>query len=192
MSIPADHLLPKTVLLSLLPASFEPWGASDWYPSRPPTPDSVARVESELAIRVPGSLVEVARACPSYGGWFGSVGDDFESHNHILSINRAFRAEGLSSRYVLLNHGHDGDCDAWDTGAPADRNGELPIVYFNYNCDRRELRGLRPSAGSFAEYVDAFVRLHAPRCPVKGLRRRAKRMLAGFPRSVESDKTRSR
>ena len=82
---------------------------------------------------------------------------------------------------MLLNHGHDGDCDAWDTGAPA-RDGELPIVYFVYDCDRRELGGLRDSARTFAEYIDSFVRAHAPRCPEKRLRRRAKRTLAAYAR----------
>src|SRR3954471_11917246 len=172
------QLLPKDVLLELLPASFAPWGASAWYPSRPPTGPTIARVESELGVRLPALLLDVARACPAYGGWFGSIGDDFDSHNHILAINRAFRAEGLPPRYVLLNHGHDGDCDAWDTGAPPAADGEPPIVYFSYDCDRRTLDGMRVSAASFAEYIDALVRLHAPRCPIKALRRRAKRILA--------------
>ena len=127
---------------------------------------------------VPPLFIEVAAACPSYGGWFGSIGDDFDSHNHLLGINRAFREEGLIPRYVLLNHGHDGDCDAWDVRAERSANGEMPIVYFNYDCDGRGLRGLRPSAKTFAEYIDAFVRARAPRCPEKALRRRAKRVLA--------------
>lgn len=172
------QLLPKETLLELLPASFEPWGASSWYPSRPPTDASVNRIATELGVEVPALLVEIARACTSYGGWFGSIGDDFASHNHLLSINRSFREEGLNPRYVLLNHGHDGDCDAWDTEAARGPSGESPIVYFNYDCDRQELRGLRPSAVTFAEYIDAFVRGHAPRCPEKALRRRAKRILA--------------
>ena len=166
------------MLLELLPPAFGPWGASGLFPSRPPTEESVVRIESELGIRLPALLVEVALACDSYGGWFGSIGDDYVSHNHMLGYNRGFREEGVPPRYVLLNHGHDGDCDAWDTEAGPPRAGELPIMYFNFDCERRALRHLRVSAASFAEYIDAFVRAHAPRCPVKGLRRRAKRMLA--------------
>lgn len=171
------QLLPKDVLLELLSASFLPWGASSWYPSQPPTDASIGRIHAELSIRLPALFIEIARACPAYGGWFGSIGEDTFSHNHLLSINRAFREEGLSRRYVLMNHGHDGDCDAWDTEAAAP-NRELPIVYFNFPSDGRELRGLRPSAPTFAEYIDAFVRQHAPQCPEKGLRRRAKRILS--------------
>jgi len=177
MSATREALLSKDVLFELLPAAFGPWGNSSWYPSRPPTEASIGRIERELGVRLPALLVDVARACPSYGGWFGSIGDDFDSHNHILSINRTFREEGLPPRYVVLNHGHDGDCDAWDTQTPP-IEGELPIVYFRYDTDRRELRGLRPSATSFATYLNAFVRQHAPRCTDKSLRRRAKQFLA--------------
>jgi hypothetical protein len=168
--------LPRDVLFSLLPATFEPWGASGLFASRSPTVASVARTETELGITLPPLFVEVAAACPSYGGWFGSIGDDFESPNHMLSINRVFHDEGMPRRYVLLNHGHDGHCDAWDTESAAVA-GERPIVYFEFNDERRELRRIRVSATSFAEYIDALVRSYAPRCPVKSLRRRAKRVL---------------
>ena len=177
MTIPHPNHLPKAVLLNLLPATFEPWGSSGWFPSRPPTSESVERIESALRIKLPRLFIEVAASCPSYGGWVNSIGDDYESHAHILSINAAFREAGLAARYVLLNHGHDGDCDAWDTeGQP--NEGEFPIVYFNYDDDRRILRGIEVSAPRFADYIDDLVRAKAPRCPVKGLRRRAKRILA--------------
>ena len=129
-------------------------------------------------MRLPALFVEVARACPSYGGWFGSIGDDFASHNHIVAINRGFRAERVPERYVLMNHGHDGAFDAWDREAEPRACGELPIVCFNYDVARRQLDGLRAYAASFAEYIDALVRYSAVRCPVTGLRRRAKRVLA--------------
>lgn len=170
-------LLPKDVLFGLLPAVFKPWG--NLYPSRPPTDRSVRRIGAELGVRLPALFLEVAAATPSYGAWFGSIGDDFASHNHILSINRSFRElEGLPPRYVLLNHGHDGDCDAWDTEAQPSSGGELPIVYFNHDYERGELRALRVTATSFAQYIDTFVRAHAPRCGTRGVRRRAKRILA--------------
>jgi hypothetical protein len=170
-------LLPRDVLFDLLPASFEPWGASSWYPSSPPTEFSIKQIEEELKIRLPPLFIEVAQSCPLYGGWFGSIGEDFRSHNHMLRINHGLREDGLSPRYVLLNHGHDGDCDAWDCDAHPTSADESPILYFNYDCDRHELQGLHVKATSFAEYIDTFVRTAAPRCPVKGLRRRAKRIL---------------
>ena len=80
MMRPHPQHLPKDVLLDLLPAAFEPWGSSGWYPSRPPTAESVERIESALRITLPPLFVEVAAACSSYGGWFNSIGDDYESH----------------------------------------------------------------------------------------------------------------
>lgn len=178
MTSPMRHL-PREILFDLLPAAFEPWGSSGGCPPRPPTPESISRIESTLRITPPALFIEVAKACSSYGGWFNSIGDDYENHQHILSLNAAFHGGGLATRYVLMTHGHDGDCDAWDLGAtPAD--GEYPIVYFDYDCDRNHLSGLKPLAASFADYFDAFVRLKAPRCPVKRLRRRAKRILAEY------------
>jgi hypothetical protein len=172
----AKHL-PKDVLFDLLPASFEPWGSHPMYLAAPPTSESVNRINADLGITLPTLFIEVAAACSSYGGWFNSVGDDYESHMHMVNLNRSWREEGLPDRYVLLIHGHDGYCDAWDRdGAPV--NGELPIAYFHYNVDRHGLTGLKPSAQNFADYIDRFVRDHAPRCPIKNLRRRAKRILA--------------
>ena len=172
--------LPTPLLFELLDVALEPWGSTDWYPSRPPTDASVRRVQDELGVRLPPLLVEAASACPSYGGWFGSIGDDFDSHNHTLAINRLFRSEGLPPRYVMFNRGHDGDVDAWDTAVSPTTGGELPIVYFSFDGERPPptVRALTPTFALFAEYIDDFVRTHAVSSPRKGPRRRAKRLIA--------------
>src|SRR4051812_9406500 len=74
-------------------------------------------IGANAGIALPPLFIEVAAACPAYGGWFNSIGDDYENNYHILSMNAALHAGGLPPRYVLLNHGHDGDCDAWDLEA---------------------------------------------------------------------------
>ncbi len=150
------------------------------FAAQPPTRGSVKRIESELGLAIPKLFIEIAQACASYGGWFGSLGEDFESHCHIIAINRAFRELGVPPRYVLLNHGHDGDCDAWDTLASRSTGPELPIVYFRFSNESKELRYLRTVAPTFTQYIDGFVRSAAPRCPVKALRRGAKRILKSF------------
>jgi hypothetical protein len=177
MNTSSGNHLPKDILFKLLPASFEPWGSAGMYQALPPTQESINRINAELGITIPPLFVEVAASCSSYGGWFNSIGDDFTSHMHITALNRSFREYGLSPRYVLLIHGHDGYCDAWDTEGTSP-SGEPPIVNFNYDTERPAVRGLRPSARSFADYIDTLVRTKAPRCPVKALRRRAKRILA--------------
>lgn len=181
MSSSYPELLPKDVLLDLLPAAFEPWGSWSMFPSRPPTTESVKRIESAFRITIPPLFIEVATACPAYGGWFNSIGDDYESHAHILTLNAALHAEGLPSRYVLINHGHDGDCDAWDLAA-SPTGGEPPIVYFHYDdeveLEDRAIRRINVSALCFADYIDRRVRWSAPRCPIVNLRQHAERVLA--------------
>ncbi len=174
------NLLPMDVLLELLPAAFEPWGSMESFSALPPTRGSVQRIESELGLAIPKLLIEIAQACGTYGGWFGSLGEDVASQSHIITINRTFRAHGVPPRYVLLNHGHDGDCDAWDTFATRPPGNELPIVYFRFSSESKEIRCLRTVASTFAQYIDGFVRSTAPRCPVKALRRGAKRILKGY------------
>jgi hypothetical protein len=174
----SSRLLPRSVLFELLPASFEPWGSSSWYPSRPPTPESLRAIEAGLGVTLPPLFLDITRACPSYGGWFGSIGNDTESPNHMLIINKAFREAGVPDRYVLLNHGHDGACDAWDTRLPPGPGGEFPIVSFRQETEGASIQETVIRARSFVEYIDAFVRTHAPRCPVKALRRRARQLLA--------------
>ena len=157
-------------------------GIVEHIPLAPPTAESVERIESVFRIALPPLFIEVAAACPSYGGWFNSIGDDYQSHAHILTLNAALYAGGLPPRYALINHGHDGDCDAWDLEAPPIR-GEPPIVYFSYDdeadVEDRVIRGLKVSALSFTDYIDELVRRMAPRCPVARLRRHAKGVLAG-------------
>ena len=70
-----------------------------------------------LTIELPPLFIEVAAVLSAYGGWFNSIGDDYENNYHILDMNASLYSGGLPSRYVLLNHGHDGDCDAWDLEA---------------------------------------------------------------------------
>lgn len=179
--------LPRKVHFELLPAAFEPYGSSGWFPSRPPAPESIRRIEDSLSVRLPSLLVEIALACPSYGGWFGSIGDDIESHNHMLTINREFHEAGLPSRYVLLNHGHDGDCDGWDLQGAAGPDGQRPIIYFQYDLDTYfgdQRITPKVTDATFAGYLDRYVRAHAVRCPDDNLRRRARRTLAEWQKTL--------
>jgi hypothetical protein len=168
--------LPTELLMQLLSATFEPWGASGVYPSRPPTAESVQKIQDALGIALPKLFIEMAAGCSSYGGWFGSIGEDFESLNHMISINRAFHSDGFDRRYVLLNHGHDGDIDALDTRSVGS-SGEHPIVYISEGPDGTVTQITR-THDTFHEYLSDLCRNSARSCPIKSLRRAAKRLLA--------------
>lgn len=92
--------------------------SNEWYPSEPPTSESLKRIEQELGLTIPPSYADLARVAPNYGVWFGSIGPDFDSLNHILKLNAAFHQgdeeyAAFPSQFILINHGHDGDCDCW-------------------------------------------------------------------------------
>ncbi len=110
-----------------------PWTGS-WYPSKPATQESVGHIENVLKFKIPQDFVEFSRLVHNYGVWFGSIGEDYASHNHLLVLNEAFHQTDDSSialplHWVLINHGHDGDCDCFDITAGTD--GEYPIYYIN-------------------------------------------------------------
>jgi len=110
-----------------------PWTCS-WYPSKPATEASVTHIESALQVALPRNFVEFSKLVHNYGVWFGSIGDDYDSHNHLLRLNEAFHQPedgdiALPERWVLINHGHDGDCDCFDVSGGS--SPEYPIYYIN-------------------------------------------------------------
>ena len=112
------------------------------YVATPPTAESIERINRALNISLPGSLVRFAEDCPSYGTWFASIGADYDSYLHILELNKAFRAEGdfgndgkllppLPKDLVLINHGHDGDCDCLEMGTYNEQAREFRLRHWN-------------------------------------------------------------
>ncbi len=112
------------------------------YVAAPPTAGSIERINRTFNISLPGSLVRFGEDCPSYGAWFASIGADYDSYLHILELNKAFRVEGdfgndgkllppLPMDLVLINHGHDGDCDCLEIGTFSEQTKEFRIRHWN-------------------------------------------------------------
>jgi hypothetical protein len=114
-------------------------GATPWrgcFSALPPTVESVHRINHELGIKLTESFLDFAGRCDYYGVCFASIGEDFESPIHILNLNRIFHTDNgdgytpLPETLVLLNHGHDGDCDCIDTRVQ-NVEGEYSIIYWD-------------------------------------------------------------
>jgi hypothetical protein len=176
---PPKQPLPTPLLVEMLGHICAPYGGGIGH-AAPPTVASVRRIEEELQVSLPPLFVEVATACPTYGGWFAGIGEDYHSPAHIVALNRLFHGQGLPARYVMFNHGHDGDCDCWDVEQPATGSaGECRIVYCRTDADAvRWPRPPQPLAGTFHDYLDAFCRSHISSITEKSVRRRMKRLLA--------------
>ena len=173
--------MPFETLTELFSIATEPWGSSSWYRAAAPTRPSIDRIQRELGITIPEDFVRLAKACPSYGGWLASIGRDYKRPVHILSLNESFHTAedggSLPRHFVLLNHGHDGDCDCWDTRAVT-ASGELRIVYVS--LDSPESESAQSRFESFRDYIEHFVLHHAPRTPNVEQRRRAKRLIEKY------------
>ena len=126
---------------------------SRMYPSKPATEESVAYIETALKVSLPRDFVEFSRLVHNYGVWFGSIGDDYASHNHLLRLNEAFHQAdeesiALPERWILINHGHDGDCDCLDVSGGS--SSEYPIYYINVECSKEPVL----MATTFRDYLE--------------------------------------
>lgn len=103
------------------------WGAS------PPTEKSIARIYDRLGVRIPDTYQQIASSCPNYGAYLNGIGEDYGHDVHILMLNQVFHnldkdSPPLPAHFVLISHGHDGDCDCWDVRETTS-SGEHPIVH---------------------------------------------------------------
>lgn len=150
---------PLETLAASKKRTWAPWTCS-WYPSKPATAESVAFIEESLKFAIPRDFVELSRLADNYGVWFGSIGDDYQSHNHLLRLNDAFHDSDLQAEaasialpdhLVLLNHGHDGACDCFDITAPP-VGGEYPIYHLNVEYPKEP----KLLARSFRQYLNDY------------------------------------
>jgi hypothetical protein len=170
-------------LIELFEIATAPWSPGPWARAAKPTPASLARIQRELGVRIPDDLARLAAACPSYGAWLGSIGDDFNNASHMLRLNEFFHRSpsgeeagyaALPAHLVMLNHGYDGDCDCWDTRVVA-ASGEHPIIYVCVEGQELETSGT--PFQSFRAYAEHFALQHAPSVADKAQRRKAKRLI---------------
>jgi hypothetical protein len=176
-------MIPFDILTELVGIATEPWGLHSWYHVAPPTPQSIERIQQELGITLPEDYVRIAAGCASYGGWLAGIGDDYDHGCHILRLNAEFHAHGdeppLPQYFVLLNHGHDGDCDCWDMRETT-AGGEHPIVYILFGVASPEPSGKRFE--TFRAYIEYFALQGAVRAPDASRRRQAERWIEALGR----------
>src|SRR5215471_4452567 len=96
-----------------------------------PTASSLQRIQDRLGFLVPADFVEFTRMCPTYSGWFVSIGEDFENARHIIKLNAMFHSPDyalIPPELMLINHGHDGDLDCYDLSR-TDETSRISICY---------------------------------------------------------------
>ncbi len=107
---------------------------SCYAPHPKPTNDSIEKINDHFGIQLPGALIEFARHSNSFSSWFASIGPDFDSHTHIIRINSFWRRRRKTRRIptdlVIINLGHDEDCDCLDVSSYDPESGEYEIQYW--------------------------------------------------------------
>ena len=134
----------------------------------PPTQRSIERIRESLGVRIPDAYVQVATSCPNYGAYLNGIGEDYDQGIHMLRLTQWFRSAAvppLPSYYVLICHGHDGDCDCWDTREVVAASGEPPIVHvsleegYGDTPPRVQVSDIRYA--SFADYLTSITVYYA-------------------------------
>ncbi|MBG87583.1 MAG: hypothetical protein CMO80_11880 [Verrucomicrobiales bacterium] len=90
------------------------------------------------------------------------AGDTNDHDIHIIRMNCIFHGldeAPLPERYILINHGHDGDCDCWDLEERTP-SGEHPVVHISleeaYNEHPARVRLTDIRYESFEDYMEAI------------------------------------
>src|SRR5688572_30730247 len=116
----ALRMIPFEALTELFEIATAPYSRGPWACAPAPTTGSIEQIQRDLGISIPDDFVRLAAACPSYGSWLASIGDDFGNTSHITKLNVLVHQPvppeeadyaALPQHFVMLNHGYDGDCD---------------------------------------------------------------------------------
>ena len=120
-----------------------------------PTSASIERINSHFGIVLPRSFLEFVRCWRSSASWFASIGNDYQSHDHIIRTNSYWRSRRRTRRLpenlVIFNRGFDDDCDCFDVTTLDDSTGEYHIAYWTPGQQPREL------ARDFLQYMNFHI-----------------------------------
>jgi len=112
--------------------TLQTWQGKFQYPR--PTEFSLRRINEHFQMTLPQSLLEFVRSWRASGTWFASLGDDYDSPQHIIRINSYWRRRRMTRRLphslVVFNLCHDDDCDCFNLDAYDAASGEYEVRYW--------------------------------------------------------------
>jgi len=127
-----------------------------------PTKSSLSVIQKHFDFQFPEDLIEFSSISKRYGAWFASFGEDYDNGFHVIRVNAGFRSQrrrvGGSWRnifprqLVVINHGHDDDCDCIDTQDVDDVTGENAFYYWSPELEVPEKR-----TASFKHYLENHI-----------------------------------
>lgn len=107
----------------------------------PPTRASIRKINEHFGVPLPPSMVDFVQSVQCYGSLFAGLGEDYNNQMHIIKINSQYRKmrrrkhgdkwrRALPREFIVINHGHDDDCNCIDTGDWNAASGEYRLTYW--------------------------------------------------------------
>ncbi len=124
----------------------------------PPTNESINKIEDHLRFNIPEILIAFAQSSNLYGNWLASIGEDYDSDTHIISINDEWhnahvKEARVPANFIIFNLGYDEDFDCFDIETYDQDSDEYLITYWYPGIDLRE----SSLYGSFSDYMSAQI-----------------------------------
>jgi hypothetical protein len=140
-----------------------------WEPHPKPTDSSLAEIGSRLRLSIPKEFSDFAKASSRFSNVFLSLGDNYESHNHIIPYNLYWksrrRTRRLPSDLVIITDGFM-DEDFWCLVRPpiASSAGNVAVEYWSpapIGYPKGSHRG--PRYESFTAFLEMLISDHSQR-----------------------------
>jgi hypothetical protein len=133
------------------------------FDSEKPTKTSIEKINEHFGIELPADFIRFAEISNNFGAWYSSLGEDYLNPFHIIRINRIYRRmrrkkhgdkwrPAKPNEYIVINHGHDDDCDCIDAGDWNEKESEYRIIYWCPGIEKIEYR-----YDSFSHYLNNHV-----------------------------------
>ena len=123
----------------------------------PPTDSSIRKINTHFAIELPHELILFAKLSKSFGSWFASLGEDYDSPKHIIRINSYWRrrrkTRAIPRNLLIINRGFDDDLDCIELDSLNVSTGACSIRYWFPGCAPEDST-VYPT---FVEYVQTNV-----------------------------------
>ena len=125
----------------------------------PPSSSSINRINTELSIQLPRSLIQFVKRYSGYSKWVLSLDLDSGHSENIITMNNLFHEKSdngwIPEWFIMINSGHDGVCWGFDTRNRGGDTDEYPVLCWNYD----EGRDFKPTEVyiDFPNYLEGYI-----------------------------------
>ena len=119
-----------------------PYARKDSMVSMPPTRESIDKIQEHFGVMLPKSFIEFAKKSKNYDCWFTSIGEDYQSYNHIIRVNSRYknmrrRKSGhwvniKPDNFLVIHSDYHDVCLCLNSDKKNESDGEYEMQYWFY------------------------------------------------------------